>query len=54
MVKHWLQILENLYIIFLKAAKPIQIVHNLRQKKAKGPLSMLPAHEFLRDLKFEE
>jgi len=39
---------------FLKAAKPIQLVHNLRQKKVKGPLSMLPAHKFLRDLKFEE
>jgi hypothetical protein len=28
----------------------IQIVYSLRQKKAKDPLSMLPAHEFLRDL----
>ncbi len=38
---------------FLKDTKPIQIVHKLRQKKSKGPVSMLPVHDFLKDLKLE-
>jgi len=34
---------------FFKDIKSLQIVHNLRQKKTKGRVNMLCAHEFLRD-----
>lgn len=36
---------------FLKSAKPYQIVHQLKHKKSKGPATMLPAHEFLKELR---
>ncbi len=35
----------------LKNVKPFQIVHKLKRKKSKDGVRMLPAHEFLRDLK---
>ncbi len=38
---------------FLKETIPIQIVHNLKRKKSKGPAAMQPIHEFLKNLKFE-
>ncbi len=34
----------------LKDAKPDQIAHHLKQNKSKGHVSMLPVHEFLREL----
>ncbi|MCP5050617.1 MAG: ATP-binding protein, partial [bacterium] len=36
---------------FLKEASPIQVVYNLKQRKSKGAVKMLPAHEFLADIK---
>ena len=36
---------------YLKNAKPFQIVYDLKHKKARGPARMLPAHEFLNDLR---
>lgn len=38
---------------FFKNIKSLQIVHNLRHKKAKGSVNMLSAHEFLKELKFK-
>jgi predicted AAA+ superfamily ATPase len=35
----------------LKDAKPFQVVYRLKRKKSKDTARMLPAHEFLRDLK---
>ena len=35
----------------LKIAKPFQIVYRLKRKKSRDAARMLPAHEFLRDLK---
>lgn len=35
----------------LKNAKPFQVVYRLKRKKSKDTARMLPAHEFLRDLK---
>lgn len=34
---------------FLKDATPVQIVYKLKRKKSKGPASMQPAHEFLKN-----
>ncbi len=39
---------------FLEHARPIQLVHNLRQKKSKGPAAMRPVHEFLETLSFSD
>ncbi len=39
---------------FFKDIKLFQIVHNLRQKKTKGSVNMLCAHEFLRDFNLED
>ena len=36
---------------FLKDAKPIQVVYNLKRKKSTRVMEMLPAHEFLSDIK---
>jgi len=36
---------------FLKDAKPIQLVYNLKRKKSTKLMQMLPAHEFLADIK---
>lgn len=38
---------------FFKDIKSVQIVHNLGHKKTKGPVSMLSAHEFLKNLQFK-
>ncbi len=38
---------------FLPTAVPSQIVQQLRRKKSKGPATMLPVHEFLKDLHFD-
>ena len=38
---------------FFKDIKTLQIVHNLRHKKTKGPVNMLAAHEFLKNLEFK-
>lgn len=35
----------------LKNARPFQVVYRLKRKKSKDMARMLPAHEFLRDLK---
>ena len=39
---------------YLSEAEPFQIVYDLKHKKAKGPIKMLPVHEFLQDLKLIE
>jgi len=39
---------------YLTKVKPFQIVYSLKHKKSKGSASMLPAHEFLRDLQLLE
>jgi hypothetical protein len=36
---------------FLKDAKPIQLVYNLKRKKSTKQMDMLPIHEFLADIK---
>lgn len=36
---------------YLIESEPIQIVYDLKQKKSKGPVKMLPVHEFLINLK---
>jgi len=36
---------------YLNESEPIQIVYNLKHKKSKGPVKMLPVHEFLINLK---
>ena len=38
---------------FLKDAVPIQVVYNLKRKKSKGPATMLPVHEFLKNIRFD-
>jgi predicted AAA+ superfamily ATPase len=35
---------------FLKKATPIQIVYNLKNKKSRGPVRMMPVHEFLANI----
>ena len=35
---------------YLSEAKPYQIVYNLKHKKSKGPVKMLPVHEFLQSI----
>ena len=35
---------------YLSEAKPYQIVYNLKHKKSKGPVKMLPVHEFLQTI----
>ena len=37
---------------FLPTATPVQIVHRLKHRKSRGEATMLPVHEFLRDLQF--
>jgi len=38
---------------FMKDVVPIQVVYKLKHKKSKGPATMLPAHEFLKNIHFE-
>jgi len=38
---------------FLKDATPVQIVYKLKHKKTKGPASMQPVHEFLKNCDIE-
>ncbi len=38
---------------FLKDAVPIQVVYNLKRKKSKCPATMLPVHEFLKNIRFD-
>lgn len=38
---------------YLKSSKPFQIVYDLKHKKYKGDVKMLPVHEFLTDLRFD-
>ena len=35
---------------YLSEAEPYQIVYNLKHKKSKGPVKMLPVHEFLQTI----
>ena len=35
---------------YLREAEPYQIVYNLKHKKSKGPVKMLPVHEFLQTI----
>ena len=37
---------------FLPTATPVQIVHKLKHKKSKGAATMLPVHEFLKNVQF--
>jgi len=37
---------------YLKNVKSYQIVYDLKRRRSKGLASMLPAHEFLKNLKF--
>ncbi|MGA1865451.1 MAG: ATP-binding protein [bacterium] len=38
---------------YLKCSSPFQIVYDLKHKKSKGDIKMLPVHEFLNDLRFD-
>lgn len=37
---------------YLKDTIPVQIVHNLKRKRSRGPAAMQSVHEYLRDLSF--
>lgn len=38
---------------YLKSSKPFQIVYDLKHKKSKGDVKMLPVYEFLTDLRLD-